>query len=109
MKEKRGGERMCKDGGKERGKKKEIGGKGKGEDRGADGKNERGHESLRQTPVSRERTGEICQVEQIAPQGPRLDWKSRLVLQLFTMAFSTLSFGQRDPMGQEYRCEEKLP
>lgn len=69
----------------------------------------RGHESPRQTPVSRERAGEICQVEQIAPQGPRLDWKSRLVLQLFTMAFSTLSFRQRDPMGQDYRCEEQLP
>ena len=49
------------------------------------------------------------QVEQIAPQGPRLDWKSRLVLQLFTMAFSTLSFRQRDPTGQDYRCEEQLP
>lgn len=81
--------------------------KRKGEDGGADGRNERGHESPKQTPVSRERAGEVCQVRQVASQGPRLSWKSRLVLQLFTMAFSTQSFRQRDPMGQDFRCEEQ--
>lgn len=44
-----------------------------------------------------------------ASQEPRLDWKSSLVLQLFTMASFTQGFKQKYPMDQDYGCEEQLP